>query len=129
MSMMRSSGLGFAKTMLIFMSALSAGAIVLGSINTEPAAVADFGPSNPFYAPSTLPFQAPPFDRIKDEDFQPAIEAGMEQQQGEIKAIANNPDPPTFDNTIAAMEKSGQLLERVMAAFSGVTGANTQSHP
>jgi peptidyl-dipeptidase Dcp len=120
----RSSGLGFAKTMLIFMSALSAGAIVLGSINTEFAAAADFGPSNPFYAPSTLPFQAPPFDRIKDEDFQPAIEAGMKQQQGEIKAIANNPDPPTFDNTIAAMEKSGQLLERVMAAFSGVTGAN-----
>jgi peptidyl-dipeptidase Dcp len=110
--------------MLIFMSTLIAGAIVLGSINTELAAAADFGPSNPFYAPSTLPFQAPPFDRIKDEDFQPAIEAGMEQQQGEIKAIANNPDPPTFDNTIAAMEKSGQLLERAMAAFSGVTGAN-----
>jgi peptidyl-dipeptidase Dcp len=110
--------------MLLFLSTLIAGAIVLGSINAELAATADFGPSNPFYAPSTLPFQAPPFDRIKDEDFQPAIEAGMEQQQAEIKAIANNPDAPTFDNTIVAMEKSGQLLERVMAAFNGVTGAN-----
>jgi peptidyl-dipeptidase Dcp len=110
--------------MLLLMSSLIAGAIVLGLVNTDLAAAADFGPSNPFYAPSALPFQAPPFDRIKDEDFQPAIEAGMAQQQAEIKTIANNPDPPTFDNTVVAMEKSGQLLERVMAVFSGVTGAN-----
>jgi peptidyl-dipeptidase Dcp len=45
---------------------------------------AKFGPSNPFYAPSTLPYQAPPFDKIKDDDYQPAIEAGMEQQKAEI---------------------------------------------
>jgi peptidyl-dipeptidase Dcp len=91
---------------------------------TAPPAAA-FNPSNPFYAPSTLPFEAPPFDKIKDEDFQPAIEAGIAQQQGEIEAIANNPQTPTFDNTIVAMEKSGQLLDRVMAVFDCVTGANT----
>jgi peptidyl-dipeptidase Dcp len=84
-----------------------------------------FGPENPFYSPSTLPFHAPPFNRIKDSDYQPAIEAGMAEQLREIEAIAGNPAPATFDNTLVAMEKSGQLFRRVMAVFSGVTGANT----
>jgi len=84
-----------------------------------------FGQSNPFYAPSTLPFQAPPFDKIRYADFQPAIEAGMTQQRTEIEAIANNPNAPTFENTIVSPEKSGQLLDRVAAAFRCVTGANT----
>ena len=84
-----------------------------------------FGPDNPFYSESTLPFQAPPFDKIKDSDYQPAIEAGIVQQQEEVRAIANNPDEPTFDNTFVALERSGQLLHRVMAAFDGVSGANT----
>src|SRR5277367_763255 len=82
-------------------------------------------PSNPFYAPSTLPFQAPPFDKIKDEDYQPAIEAGMDEELRQIDAIANNPAAPTFENTIVAMEKTGQLLLRAGNAFGGVTGANT----
>ena len=85
----------------------------------------EFGPSNPFFAPSTLPFQAPPFDKIKDEDYQPAMEAGMAEERKEIDAIANNPAPPTFENTIVAMEKSGQLLRRVQAAFFSVSAANT----
>ncbi|MFI5098809.1 MAG: peptidyl-dipeptidase Dcp [Candidatus Acidiferrales bacterium] len=124
--MMRFIELRTAKTMLLFLSTLvAAGAVALGSINPALAAASDFGPANPFYAPSTLSFQAPPFDKIKDEDFQPAIEAGMAQQQAEIQVIADNPDAPTFDNTIVAMEKSGQLFERAMAAFSGVAGANT----
>ncbi|MGH9543960.1 MAG: peptidyl-dipeptidase Dcp [Terriglobales bacterium] len=84
----------------------------------------DFGPGNPFYSPSTLPFQAPPFDKIKDGDYQPAIEAGMAEQNREMRAIADNPTPPTFENTLVAMEKTGQLFNRVMAAFNGVTGAN-----
>lgn len=88
------------------------------------AASAEFGPSNPLYAASTLPFQAPPFDKIKDTDYQPAIEAGMAQQLQEMKAIADNPAPPTFENTLVAMEKTGQLFTRAMMAFSGVTGAN-----
>src|SRR5208282_2239396 len=126
MAIMNSTRIRTTKVMLLFMSTvITAGTIALGSINPALAAAADFGPSNPFFAPSALPFQAPPFDKIKDEDFQPAIEAGMAQQQAEIQSIANNPDAPTFDNTIVAMEKSGQLLARVMAAFDGVTGANT----
>jgi peptidyl-dipeptidase Dcp len=112
--------------MVLFMSNLiAAGIVALGPTNPALAATAEFGPSNPFYAPSTLPFHAPPFDKIKDEDYQPAIEAGMAQQQAEIQTIADNPAPPTFDNTIVAMEKSGRLFDRALAAFEGVTGANT----
>jgi peptidyl-dipeptidase Dcp len=84
-----------------------------------------FAPSNPFYATSRLPFHAPPFDKIKDSDYQPAIEAGMAQQLEEIRAIADNPAPPTFENTLVAMEKTGALFRRATAAFDGVTGANT----
>ena len=84
----------------------------------------EFGPNNPFYAASTLPFQAPPFDEINDDDYQPAIEAGMAEQRQQIRAIADNPAPPTFENTFVAIEKTGQLFNRVMAAFNGVTGAN-----
>jgi peptidyl-dipeptidase Dcp len=90
--------------------------------NSEPG---NFGPSNPFYAASTLPFHAPAFDKIKTSDYQPAIDAGMAQQIVEIEAIANNPAPPTFDNTFVALERSGQLLNRAYAAFNLVTQANT----
>ena len=87
--------------------------------------VAPFTDANPFAQASTLDFQAPPFDKIKDADYQPAIEEGMRQHLAEIQKIADNPEPPTFDNTFVAMEKSGALLNRVMAVFNGVTGANT----
>src|SRR5215472_8611005 len=92
--------------------------------NAAVAQPAQFGPSNPFYAASTLPLQAPPFDKIKDSDYQPALEAGMAQQREEVRAIAENPDPPTFENTLIALEKSGRLFNRVMLVFNGVTGAN-----
>jgi peptidyl-dipeptidase Dcp len=88
-------------------------------------AAAPFTQDNPFAKPSTLFMQAPAFDKIKDSDYQPAIEEGIKQQRAEVDAIANNPDKPTFDNTIAALEKSGQLLARVGLVFSAVTGANT----
>jgi peptidyl-dipeptidase Dcp len=113
--------------MLKHITALSmSAAIALGAVFTAAtAANAHFGPSNPFYAPSTLPFHAPPFDKIKDEDYQPAIEAGMAEQLSEIQAIADNPAVPTFENVLVAMEKSGQLLHRARAAFFGVVQANT----
>ncbi|MEO9214566.1 MAG: peptidyl-dipeptidase Dcp [Rhodanobacter sp.] len=97
----------------------------------SPAAASSTAPvttamtSNPFFSASTLPFQAPPFDKIKDADYQPAIDEGMKQQLAEIEKIANNPEAPTFENTYVAMEKSGVMLNRVMAVFSAVTGANT----
>jgi peptidyl-dipeptidase Dcp len=89
------------------------------------AQTAAFGPENPFYAPSTLPFHAPPFDRIRDSDYQPAIEAGIAQQEKEMVAIAESREPPTFENTFVAMEKTGQLLQRALATFQGIAGANT----
>jgi len=101
-----------------------AGAMVVGGAGAQSGSGA-FGPSNPFYSASTLPFQAPPFNKIKDADYQPAIEAGIAQQLQETDAIANNSAAPTFDNTIVAMEKTGQLLNRVTLVFGGVTQANT----
>jgi peptidyl-dipeptidase Dcp len=95
----------------------------------SPAPVAAAGPAqdNPFFAVSTLPYHAPPFDRIRDEHYQPALEEGMRQQLAEVEAIANQSDAPTFENTIVAMERSGALLTRVNAAFNAVTGANIDS--
>ncbi len=87
--------------------------------------VAGFTSTNPFAEVSTLPYQAPPFDRIHDADYQPALEQGMHQQSTEIRAIADDPAPPTFDNTIVAMERSGALLTRVNKVFSAVILANT----
>jgi len=89
------------------------------------ASGAPFGPDNPFFAESALPFHAPPFDRIKDSDYQPAIDAGMAQQLEQVQKIADNPEPPTFENTIVAFERSSRLLDRVGAAFNCVTHANT----
>jgi peptidyl-dipeptidase Dcp len=102
-----------------------AGAVALGASGTSAEGQAAFGPSNPFYSASTLPFQAPAFDKIKDTDYQPALEVGMAQQRKEIDAIANNPAAPTFENTLVALEKSGQLYLRALYVFQGVTGANT----
>ncbi|WP_266159474.1 peptidyl-dipeptidase Dcp [Dyella silvatica] len=93
--------------------------------STAAAPSAEATASNPFFVASTLPFQAPPFDKIKEADYQPAIEEGMKQHLAEIEKIADNPEPATFENTFVAMEKSGALLKRVNHAFDGVTGANT----
>jgi len=101
--------------------------LLMGMLITNDVAMAaqgGFGPSNPFYSASSLPFQAPPFDKIKDSDYQPAIEAGMARQIEEVRTIAENPAPPTFENTVVALEKTGQLFMRVMLVFNGVTGAN-----
>jgi peptidyl-dipeptidase Dcp len=89
------------------------------------AAPATLPASNPFAKPSTLPFQTPDFSRIKDSDYLPALLAGMAEQKREVTVIANNPAPPTFDNTVVEMERSGLLLERASLAFSAVNGANT----
>ncbi|MGO8796126.1 MAG: peptidyl-dipeptidase Dcp [Candidatus Sulfotelmatobacter sp.] len=105
---------------LIFFSGMLLGVATL----TAQTAESNFGPGNPFYAASKLPFQAPPFDKIKDSDYQPAIDAGMAKQREEIQVIADNAAAPTFENTIVAMEKSGQLFTRVMLVFNGITSAN-----
>lgn len=80
---------------------------------------------NPFFTVSRLPYHAPPFDRIEDEHFQPAIEEGMRRELAEIEAIATAGEPPTFANTIEALERSGALLNRTLQVFSAVVQANT----
>jgi len=84
-----------------------------------------FTGSNPFAQKSTLLYQAPPFDRIHDYDYQPAIEEGMRVSLAEIDRIVSNPEPPTFENTIVAMEKSGILLTRVANVFFSMLSANS----
>ncbi|HWJ34427.1 MAG TPA: M3 family metallopeptidase [Steroidobacteraceae bacterium] len=111
------------KVIRVWIAALTLFVAVTGPRSS--AADAAFGPSNPFYAASTLPFQAPPFDRIKDDDYQPAIEAGMAQQQAEIRAIAGTAAKPTFENTLVPFERSGLLLQRAHDAFNAVSQANT----
>jgi peptidyl-dipeptidase Dcp len=81
--------------------------------------------SNPFAKVSTLPFHYPAFDKIKDEHFKPAFEAGMREHLKEVAAIANSKAAPTFENTIVAMERAGQLLARVSTTFSNLQSANT----
>jgi len=102
----------------VVMAAPAAGAATVAQASSLDA-------SNPFAKPSTLPFNYPAFDKIKDEHFLPAFAAGMQDNLREVDAIANNPKAPTFDNTIVAMERSGQLLTRVTTTFSNLQGANT----
>ena len=90
-----------------------------------PAATAEVTVTNPFFKKSTLPFEAPNFAEIKDDHFLPAFEEGMKQHMAEIEAIANNPEPATFENTFVAMEKSGELLTRVSRVFYNLTGTDS----
>ncbi len=80
---------------------------------------------NPFYTESSLPYHYPPFDKIKDTHYTPAFDRGMAEQLKEVDSIANNPERPTFDNTVVALERSGQLLNRVNIVFSSLTSAHT----
>ena len=82
---------------------------------------------NPLLAESSLPYHVPPFDKIKDEHFAPAIEAGMREQLKEVEAVANNSEKPTFDNTIVALERTGRLLDRAQRTFSNLNACNTNS--
>ena len=69
---------------------------------------------NPFFQPSTLPYQFPPFDRITDAHYLPAFERGMAEQRAEFDAIANDPAAPTFENTIVAAERSALMNRRAL---------------
>ncbi len=80
---------------------------------------------NPFFTESTLPYRLPPFDRIEDAHYAPAFERGMAEQIAEIGAIASQSEPPTFENTIVPLERSGRLLERVASTFFSLASAHT----
>lgn len=83
--------------------------------------------ANPFSQPSTLPYQAPPFDRISDADYRPALEQAMAEKRAEVQQIAENPDAPSFENTYEALEKCGLMLRRVENVFGAMTSANTNA--
>jgi peptidyl-dipeptidase Dcp len=110
---------------------ISASAFAADAPSTDkaamPTAAMPFTAANPFYAPSTLQYATPTFDKIKVGDYIPAFEEGIRQQRKEVEAIANNPKPATFDNTIVAMERSGQLLNRVSKVFFNLSQSNTSA--
>jgi peptidyl-dipeptidase Dcp len=100
------------------LTAMAAPALAAQSATTLPA-------SNPFAAPSPLPLHYPQFDRIKDADYAPAFDAGMAQQLEEVRVIAENPQPATFDNTLVALQNSGQVLQRAQTVFYALVGTDT----
>jgi len=80
---------------------------------------------NPLLVESVLPYHLPPFDKIKDEHFVPATDAGMQEQLKEVYAIAANAEKPTFDNTVVGLERTGRLLDRAQRTFSNLNAADT----
>ncbi|HEX2600688.1 MAG TPA: peptidyl-dipeptidase Dcp [Gemmatimonadaceae bacterium] len=119
------------RSCILLSSVISATTLVAcapATVTTEGApapATSAASSGNPFFVESTLPYHAPRFDLIRNEDYEPAFEEGMRQDLAEIDRIAKQTAPPTFENTIVAMERGGALLTRVSKAFSGVYGANT----
>jgi peptidyl-dipeptidase Dcp len=80
---------------------------------------------NPFFTEWTTPFGVAPFDEIHEDHFLPAFERAIAEQRAEVEAIAQNPEPPTFDNTLAALDATGMLMIRVSGVFNTLTGAET----
>ena len=80
---------------------------------------------NPFSHPSTLPYRLPPFDRVQNADYRPAFEQGMREQRTEVQQIASDPAEADFQNTLVALERSGQMLSRVSAVFFNLNASNT----
>jgi len=91
----------------------------------EAPAPANEAAANPFFAEWDTPYGIPPFDRIEDAHYKPAFEAGIEQLQAEVAAIRDNPEPPTFENTVEALELAGGQLETVMGVFGNITNTDT----
>ena len=82
---------------------------------------------NPFSYPSTLPYQAPPFDRVSNADYRPGFAEGMRQQREEVRQIVDNPAPPDFENTLVALERSGLMVNRVSSVFFNLNASNTDA--
>ena len=83
---------------------------------------------NPFFVEWTTPFGVPPFEQIKEEHYVPAVKKGIEEQQAEVDAIVANTEAPNFDNTILALDKSGELLDKVSGVFGPLNSANTNEN-
>jgi len=120
----------YSNALVLALLALALGACQPTTTSNEEAAASSTATtatptSNALLTPSTLPFQYPAFDQIHDEDFAPAFDQGMREQLEEVAAITANPDAPNFENTIVAMERSGQTLRRALTVFYALVGADT----
>lgn len=102
-----------------------AAALLTAALGTTMNATAALPPDNPLARESTLPYKLPPLDKIKNEHYVPALEAGMVEQRQEVAAIANNKAAPTFENTIVALERSGLLLARASTVFFILSSSHT----
>lgn len=99
--------------------------MIASVINAADPSASSASADNPLLSESKLPLQYPQFDKIKDADFQPAIEQGMAAHLKEIEQVANSTGKPTFENTIVAMERTGRLLTRAQTTFSNLNACNT----
>ena len=99
--------------------------MTIGMSSFRSAIETKMDPSNPFAAKYTTPFEVPPFDKIKNAHYLPAFEQGMLEQKREVELIVNSPKKPTFENTIRALDRSGELLDKVSTVFGGLSAANT----
>src|SRR6266566_4186033 len=120
----------FVAQLFRMLAILAAVQITSTSLNAEkpPAKSPPSSPAagdNPLLVESALPYHAPPFDKIKDEHFAPAMEAGMREQLKEVDVVANNSENPTLENTIVALERTGRLLDRAERTFSNLNACNT----
>jgi peptidyl-dipeptidase Dcp len=107
------------------LAAIQIAAIAVTAGNSPAPNSSPMPADNPFLTESPLPYHLPPFDKIKDDQFVPATEAGMQEQLKEVDAIVANPDNPTFNNTVVALERTGRLLDRVQRTFSNLNAADT----
>ncbi|MEL6536436.1 MAG: M3 family metallopeptidase [Bacteroidota bacterium] len=100
-----------------------AGVVLLGACQSEQTETQTSG--NPFFQEWDTPFGVPPFDQIKNEHYMPAFEKGVEENLAEIDAIVNNPEEPTFANTLEELERTGKLLSKVQGVFYNLVSSNT----
>src|SRR5437867_8434382 len=120
-SLVKSTSAEAALSVIVAMTHIAAISVIAQTSPVQNPDMAD----NPLLTESSLPYHIPPFDKIKDEHFAPAIEEGMRQQLKEVETVANNSEKPTFDNTIVALERTGRLLDRAERTFSNLNACNT----
>src|SRR5438552_3145421 len=120
-SLVKSTSAEAALSVIVAMTHIAAISVIAQTSPVQNPDMAD----NPLLSESSLPYHIPPFDKIKDEHFEPAIEAGMREELNEVEAVANNSEKPTFENTIVALERTGRLLDRVERTFENLNACNT----
>src|SRR5213595_202298 len=120
-SLVKSTSAEAALSVIVAMTHIAAISVIAQTSPVQNPDMAD----NPLLSESSLPYHIPPFDKIKDEHFEPAIEEGMRQQLNEVEAVANSSEKPIFDNTVVALERTGRLLDRAERTFSNLNACNT----